>query len=293
MTDSTQAFPKTVFITGASSGIGRASALLLSLRGFRVFAGVRKPSDGQRLREESRGAIEPVEIDVTKRQTIAAARGAIETMLDDRGLDGLVNNAGVGAAAPIEYMSEEVLRGQFEVNTFGQIAVIQTFLPLLRRARGRIVNIGSVGSRFAIPFGGALCSSKAAFTLLSDALRLELRPDGIHVCLVEPGAIHTPAVDKTLGDPEAVVAALPPEGRARYGEALRDFMRRGYEREMKGSSPDVVAQAVLHALTAARPRLRYPVGAQARSMVTLPRLLPERLLDQLRLRMLGMSTKFG
>jgi NAD(P)-dependent dehydrogenase (short-subunit alcohol dehydrogenase family) len=150
-----------------------------------------------------------------------------------------------------------------------------------------------VGSRLAVPFGGALCSSKAAFTSLSDALRMELRPDGIHVCLIEPGAIHTPAVEKTLGDAEASVADLPPEGRARYGQALREFIQRGHAREIDGSSPDVVARAVQHALTAQRPRLRYAVGAHARGMVTLPRLLPDRLLDLVRLRALGMSTRFG
>ncbi|HWX08633.1 MAG TPA: SDR family NAD(P)-dependent oxidoreductase, partial [Gaiellaceae bacterium] len=189
---------KTVFITGASSGIGRASALRLAQHGFHVFAGVRRRRDGDALRTESGGAVVPVEIDVTDSAMISAAAVAVEDQLAGRGLDGLVNNAGIATPAPIEYMSAEVLRRQFEVNVFGQVAVTQAFLPLIRRARGRIVNIGSVGSHIAIPFGGALCGSKGAFTLLNDSLRLELRPYGIHVCLVEPGAIHTPAVDKTL-----------------------------------------------------------------------------------------------
>jgi NAD(P)-dependent dehydrogenase (short-subunit alcohol dehydrogenase family) len=137
----------------------------------------------------------------------------------------------------------------------------------------------------------ALCSSKAAFSLLSDALRLELRPDGIRVCLIEPGAIHTPAVDKTLGDADGAVASLPPEGRARYEPALRDFIRRGLAREIHGSAPEIVAQTIERALTEKRPR--YAVGAHARDMVTLSRLLPDRLLDQARLRALGLSTKFG
>lgn len=150
-----------------------------------------------------------------------------------------------------------------------------------------------MGGHIAIPFGGALCGSKSAFGSLNDALRLELRPFGIHVALVEPGAIYTPGVDKTLGDVEAVIRALPPEGAARYGDKLRELARRSYARESHGSPPEVVARAVHHALTARRPRVRYPVGADARTLVTLPRLLPERLLDRVRLRMLGLPIAFG
>ena len=284
---------KSVVVTGASSGIGRATALALAERGFRVFAGVRKTKDGESLRGESGGRIVPIILDVTDASGVAAAAESVRAELGERGLDGLVNNAGIASPAPVEYMSAEVLRRQFEVNVFGQVAVIQAFLPLVRRARGRIVNVGSVGSHIAMPFGGALCGSKAAFSLLSDSLRLELRPYGIHVSLIEPGAIATPAVDKTLGDVEAVIGALPPEGTARYGAKLRQFMIRGHERETRGSRPEVVAEAILHALTARRPRSRYPVGADARLLATLPRVLPDRALDALRLRALGLPTHFG
>jgi NAD(P)-dependent dehydrogenase (short-subunit alcohol dehydrogenase family) len=284
---------RTVVITGASSGIGRACALHLAAQGFQVFAGVRKARDGAALRAESGGAVAPIEIDVTDPATIGAAMLAVRAQLGGRGLDGLVNNAGIGSAAPVEYMSAELLRRQFEVNVFGQIAVTQAFLPLLREARGRIVNMGSVGGHIAIPFGGALCGSKSAFRSLNDALRLELHPDGIYVCLIEPGSIHTPAVDKTLGDIEAVIGALPRAGAARYGDRLREFARRAYARETNGSPPEVVAQAVHHALTARRPRVRYPVGADARALVILPRLLPDRLLDRLRLWLFGMPAAFG
>jgi NAD(P)-dependent dehydrogenase (short-subunit alcohol dehydrogenase family) len=284
---------RAVVVTGASSGIGRATALYLAERGFRVFAGVRKTADGESLRTESGGRIVPLILDVTDTAGIAAAAERVRVELGDRGLDGLVNNAGIATPAPVEYMSADVLRRQFEVNVFGQVAVIQAFLPLVRRARGRIVNVGSVGSHIALPFGGALCASKGAFSLLSDSLRLELRPYGIHVSLIEPGAIATPAVDKTLGDVEAVLRSLPPEGEARYGAKLREFMKRGHERESRGSQPAVVAEAIHHALTARRPRLRYPVGTDARLLVTLPRVVPERALDPLRLRALGLPSAFG
>jgi NAD(P)-dependent dehydrogenase (short-subunit alcohol dehydrogenase family) len=282
-----------VFITGASSGIGRATALLLAQHGFRVFAGVRKPTDGASLASQSAGRIVSIQIDVTDPHAVATAAQSVGAQVGDAGLAGLVNNAGIGAPAPVEYMREDTLRRQFEVNVFGQISVTQAFLPLVRRAKGRIVNIGSVGSHIALPFGGALCGSKAAFTLLSDALRLELRPYGIHVCLIEPGAINTPAVEKTLGDPESIIAALPPAGAARYGDKLREFVRRGRAREASGSRPEIVAQAIHHALTARRPRLRYRVGKDAGIMVALPRLLPGRALDRVRLRLLGLSTAFG
>lgn len=288
-----QTRPASVVITGASSGIGRATALVLAARGFRVFAGVRKQRDGESLRAESGGRVVPLAIDVTDHEGIAAAARTVAGEVGERGLDGLVNNAGIATPAPVEYLSGEVLRRQFEVNVFGQIAVTQAFLPLIRRARGRIVNIGSVGSHLAIPFGGALCASKAAFTLLSDALRLELRPYGIHVAVIEPGAINTPAADKTLGNAASIVGALPPEGAARYAAKLRELMRRGRAREKNGSPPEVVAEAIHRALTARRPRLRYVVGADARMLATLPKLLPGRALDRIRLRMLGLPTAFA
>ncbi len=284
---------KFVVVTGASSGIGRASALLLARSGFHVFAGVRKRKDGDALVREGGDAIEPLEIDVTERATIRAAGEALRKRLGTHGLDGLVNNAGIAMTAPVEYVSEEQLRHQFDVNVFGQIAVTQELLPLIREARGRVVNMGSVGSHLAIPFGGALCASKSAFSALSDALRLELHPFGIHVALIEPGAIRTPAIEKTLGGPDAAIAAMPAEGVARYGKMMREFMRRAHERESRGSSADVVAAAVLHALTAPRPRLRYAVGLHARTLAALPRVLPDRLLDRVRLRLFGMPSAFG
>lgn len=276
---------RTVVITGASSGIGRASAVRLARSGFRVYAGIRAEADAAALRAEHR-AIEPIAIDVTDAAAIAAARQRLERELD--GLGGLVNNAGVGLVAPMEHVALDEVRRQFEVDVFGQIAVTQALLPLIRRARGRIVNMGSVGAHIAMPFGGVLCGCKSALRAMNDALRLELRASGIHVCLIEPGSIRTPAMDKTLGDAERVIQALPPDGREVYADALRAFHRRAYQRERGGSAPDVVARAVHHALTAARPRIRYPVGRDARLLVTLPRVLPDRWLDALRLRLFGL-----
>jgi NAD(P)-dependent dehydrogenase (short-subunit alcohol dehydrogenase family) len=190
-------------------------------------------------------------------------------------------------------MSHESVLEIFEINVFGQIAVTQAFLPLLRTARGRVVNITSVGAHIAIPFGSFINASKSAFANFSDTLRLELHPFGVHVSAVEPGAIQTPAVDKTLGDVEAVIRGLPEDGAAQYGEMLRGFARRAYEREMNGSSPDVVAEAIHHALTSARPRTRYRAGKHASLLPFLAAVLPDRLLDKIRFGIVGMPGKFG
>jgi NAD(P)-dependent dehydrogenase (short-subunit alcohol dehydrogenase family) len=284
---------RAVVITGASTGIGRATALHLARRGWQVFAGVRKEQDAESLRSESVPSLRPFMIDVTDMASIERAAAEVRAALDGRGLDGLVNDAGVGVAVPVEYVRLDVLRANFEVNVFGQIAVIQTFLPLVRAASGRIVNIGSVGDRLTIPFGGVLCGSKSAFASLSDALRLELHTFGIHVALIEPASIHTPAVEKTLGDIERTIADLPAEGSTRYGATLRAFAERAYRREKAGTSPDAVGRTVERALMDVRPRARYLVGKDSTVLATLARFMPTRLLDAVRLKVFGLPRAFG
>lgn len=284
---------KTVVVTGASSGIGRACVARMLQAGWRVFATVRKTEDGQRLQSEFGDALTPAILDVTDRASIAAAAEQVGSRLPEHGLDGLVNVAGVGMVRPVEYVTPGDLQTIFDINVFGQIAVTQAFLPRLRQARGRIVNISSVGAHIAVPFGSPINASKSAFGIFSDTLRLELHPFGLRVCVVEPGAIRTPAVEKTLGNVAAVAGGLPAEGAALYGEMLRKFAARAYAREMNGSPPEVVAQAVHHALTARRPRARYRAGKHARLLGALPRILPDRLLDSLLLRIAGLPTRFG
>jgi NAD(P)-dependent dehydrogenase (short-subunit alcohol dehydrogenase family) len=282
---------KTVVITGASSGIGKSCVSRLVKNGWRIFATVRRSDDGERLVSEVGAGVTPIILDVEERSSISAAAEQVTAELQGRGLDGLVNVAGIGMVRPLEYATAADLQKIFEVNVFGQIAVSQAFLPLLRQSRGRIVNISSVGAHVAIPFGGLLNASKSAFGLLSDTLRLELHPFGIRVCVIEPAAIKTPAVEKTLGNIEGVIATLPPGGAAEYGEMLTKFAARAYAQESTGSPPDVVARAVSHALTARRPRTRYRVGKHAGLLSVLPRILPDKLLDALLLRVLGLPTK--
>ncbi len=284
---------KRVLVTGASSGIGRATALRLSDEGMHVFAACRKAEDGQALKNAAKaGSLTPILLDVTSPASIEACREMVATSLNG-GLDGLVNNAGVGTSGPMEAFALDAVRAAFEVNVFGQLAVIQAFLPLLLPRRGRIVNLGSVGAHITIPFGGVLCGSKAAFESFSDALRLELRPLGLHVSIIQPGSISTPAVGKTLGGTEDAIAKWPEAARSRYGAMFRIFSLRATARETAGSPPEVVTEAILHALTAETPRTRYAVGKDARMLSILPRLLPDRVLDWLRLKMLGLPTAFG
>jgi NAD(P)-dependent dehydrogenase (short-subunit alcohol dehydrogenase family) len=282
----------TVLITGASSGIGRACASQMSKSGWVVLAGVRKQEDGEKVRQELGSELVPLIVDLEDRESIAEAAEKTKVLTNGSGLEGLVNVAGIGLIRPIEYVSAADLQKIFEVNVFGQIFVTQSFLPLIHNARGRIVNISSVGAHIAIPFGGLLNATKGAFGLLSDALRLELRPFGVRVSTVEPGSIKTPAVDKTLGNVHGIISKLLPGGAERYGQMLEDFVNRAYAREIHGSPPHVVAEAVHHALTARTPRIRYVVGKDAKLLTTLPRFVPDRVLDAIRLRLFGVPSIF-
>lgn len=280
-----------VLITGASSGIGRACVIRMARAGWHVFATVRKKADQDALSAEGFSNLEPILMDVTDDSSIATAATQVESRLRGKGLDGLVNVAGVGMIRPIECASMQDIREIFEINFFGQVAVIQAFSRSLRKARGRIVNITTVGVNLAIPFGGLLNSSKSAFAMLSDTLRLEMRPFGVRVCAIEPGAIATPAVEKTLGNLEEVIHNMLPDAQAQYGAMVRRFGRRGYEMEKNGSSPEVVAEAVHHALTSNRPRIRYRVGKHAKLLAFLPKVVPESILDSILSSMMGPSDR--
>jgi NAD(P)-dependent dehydrogenase (short-subunit alcohol dehydrogenase family) len=284
---------KNIVITGASSGIGRATALRLSRNGWRVFAAVRKEADARAIEAESGGALETLRLDVTDGDSISAAARDVEARLDGRGLDGLFNNAGTGLLAAIEHLELDDLRKVYEINVFGQIAMIQAFLPLVRKAKGRVINMGSVGDHLTPPFGGAIAGPKAALASLSMALRLELRPQGIRVVIIEPGSINTPAVDKTLGGVENAIADFPPDAASLYSEAMRRAAKAFIKTERAGSPPEVVAEVVERALTDRNPRTRYPAGNNSTTLTMLARFLPEKLLDIAILKAFGLPTAFG
>lgn len=279
---------RAVLVTGASTGIGRASALELDRRGWRVFAGVRREGDGRRLVEEAAGPLRPLMLDVTDAAEIAAAAETMAGQLGEAGLAGLVNNAGICVAGPLEVLPVDELRRQLEVNLLGQVAVAQACLPLLRRGRGRIVNLSSVGGRVAMPYLGPYCASKFALEALSDALRLELRTWGIHVALVEPGSVDTPIWRKSHSEADRLEAEAGEAALAPYAADVA-AVRRVTEREAAGAMPvGRVVRAVVHALESRRPRARYPVGLSGRMAVFLLTRLPTRLRDWLVLRSLGM-----
>ncbi len=212
--------PGAVLITGASTGIGAAAALRLDRAGFRVFAGVRKPADGEALRAQASARLTPIIIDVTDQASIDAAAAEVTQTIGGTGLAGLVNNAGISVAGPIELVPVDDLRRQLEVNVIGQVAVTQAFMPLIRAARGRVVFIGSIGGRMSTPFLGPYSASKFALEAIADAMRVEMRPWRIHVAIVEPGSIKTPFWDKGLSDAEVMERKLTPEGHALYDDAI-------------------------------------------------------------------------
>lgn len=278
-----------ILVTGASSGIGRACALALDAHGFQVFAGVRSDTDAAALRRDASSRLTPLFLDVTDAASIAAALEQIAQATGIAGLAGLVNNAGVTIPGPLEYLALDDFRRQLEINLVGQLAVTQACLPLIRLARGRIVTISSVAGRLTMPFNGAYSAAKHALEALCDTLRLELAPSGIQVSLVQPGTIATSMGGKLVRDADAAVQALPPAGRARYGQAFQQLAAMMNTHAAHGAAPAVVVAAVTHALTAPRPRTRYAVGPGVRPMLTLARVLPDRLMDRIILRFFGLA----
>ena len=269
-----------VVITGASTGIGHASALHLASLGFKVFAGVRRDEDAERLSAAGNGSIEPLRVDVTDQPSIDAAARQVGEAIGGARLAGLVNNAGIAVPGPIEFIPVEEFRRQIEVNLIGQMAVTQAFLPLLRRSRGRIVNIGSIGGRVALPLLGPYAASKHAMEGLSDSLRRELRPAGIEVSLIRPGPISTEIWERGNNTADELLERMPGV-EEHYGPAIAASRKWAAERAGEAIPPSVVAAVVGDALTADKPRTRYLVGPRAKLMVRLREILPDRWFDAL------------
>ena len=272
---------KSVVITGASTGIGEACAIHLKSLGWRVHAGVRRPEDAERLRA---AGLEPLTLDVIDPDSIAAAVAA----LGDAPLDGLVNNAGVAVAGPLEFIPVDEFRYQLDVNVVGQVAVTQAFLPALRKARGRVVNMGSIGGRVALPLLAPYAASKFALEAITDSLRRELRPWGMHVAIVEPGGIATPIWDKARAANEELAARMPPETEQLYGKLIDQIRTQTAELSRTGVPASAVAEVVAHALTAEKPKTRYLVGRDAKMRALLARFLTDRSFDALIARALGL-----
>jgi NAD(P)-dependent dehydrogenase (short-subunit alcohol dehydrogenase family) len=263
-----------VVITGASTGIGAVSATHLAGIGFRVFAGVRKPEDAERARDSG---LEPLTLDVTDADSI---RSAVE-QVGDAPLAGLVNNAGIAVAGPLEFIPVDEFRRQLDVNVVGQVAVTQAFLPALRKTRGRVINMGSIGGRVALPLLSPYAASKFALEAITDSLRRELRPWGMHVAIIEPAAIATPIWDKSRAANEELAKDAPPEAEELYGKLIERIRAETIELSRTGLPPIEVAKAVEHALTADKPKTRYLIGRAAKGRAAAAALLPDRAFDAL------------
>ncbi|MBD15603.1 MAG: short-chain dehydrogenase/reductase [Planctomycetaceae bacterium] len=277
---------RTVMVTGCSSGIGRATALQLANYGFQVFAGVRREQHMDNLWDLKRSNLVPILLDVTQDDDAARAVATIEKDCP-QGLSGLVNNAGVGLPAAVELSHLDEVRQLFEVNTVAPLRMIQHCLPLLRKTRGRVINMSSMNGTLALPMVGAYSASKFALEALSDTLRVELRPWQISVSLIRPGQVRTSIFDKARDDLQQRTGKIPAELKSGYDimyARAGDFNERGAKAI---TTPEQVARVVQRALTARRPRTHYTVGMDAHGLQCAKWLTPWRLIDRSLARVMG------
>jgi NAD(P)-dependent dehydrogenase (short-subunit alcohol dehydrogenase family) len=266
-----------IVISGASTGMGAATARLLAQRGYHVLAGVRREADAETIRSTN---LEPVLLDITDPGDVRA----LATRFDQDGstrLVGLINNAGIAVNAPVETLSLAQWRNQFEVNLFGHIAVTQALLPHLHRSRGRIVNISSVGGKVAMPTYGAYAGAKFALEAVSDALRRELSPHGVQVVVVEPGGVQTEMTGHGIERAKGFITEMSPSHRSQYGPLMQAIINQATAFTRSGVSADKAAVVIARAATTRRPRARYTIGRDAALMTRLARMLPDRTMDRL------------
>jgi NAD(P)-dependent dehydrogenase (short-subunit alcohol dehydrogenase family) len=279
-----------VVVTGASTGIGRATALYLDRKGYSVFAGVRKQADAKSLSDAGSRRLTPIALDVTEAGQIDSAREQVAEAAGDGGLVGVVNNAGVTGGGPIEFIPLDELRGTLEVNLIGQLAVTQAFIPLIRKAKGTIVFIASIGGRVASPFLSPYNASKFAIEALSESLRHELRPWEIDVVVVEPGSIDTEIWAKGNEQVRERVEELPEDAKRLYGRQLIRFAEVLNETASRGIPPENVAEVIHKAIASDNPKHRYLVGTDAKIGARLKGTLPDRAFSKLAARQMKMPT---
>ncbi|MEX0447449.1 SDR family NAD(P)-dependent oxidoreductase [Xenorhabdus sp. SGI246] len=275
---------KYVLITGASTGLGRETALYLAEKGFQVIGCVRQQEDGEKLAADcTSGRIAPLIIDVTDENSIITAAAQVSEKVGEQGLWGLVNNAGICISAPLECVSSDLLRNQLEVNLIGQLAVTRAMLPLLRRSEtARLINVTSGLGTVAIPYLGAYSAAQFAKEGLSDALRRELAPMGIMVSVVSPGIIWTPIWNKIAVEGEKAISLAPDEVSDLYRNTYLNFLQAiKQSARYSRTTPAHVASAIFSALTSAKPKTRYRVGSDIRRAALLAHWLPDYVLDKM------------
>jgi NAD(P)-dependent dehydrogenase (short-subunit alcohol dehydrogenase family) len=264
-------------ITGASTGIGAATARELARRGFHVLAGVRRDQDADAIRGPG---IEPLIIDITNSDHIRALATRVHGDPQGRAVRALVNNAGIGVNVPVEAFAIDQWRRLFEVNFFGHVAVTQALLPALIRSKGRVVNISSVGGRIAMATYGPYAATKFALEAVSDSLRRELAPSGVRVVVVEPGAVRTEMPGRAMATAHDLASTMTPEQSQRYGGLMHAIAAQTASHTDSGLPPDAAAKVITKAITARKPRTRYTVGRDAALITRLTRILPDRTLDR-------------
>jgi len=270
---------KSVLVTGASTGIGWATSMALVEKGWRVFSAVRKEADAKKLVEASSGKITPVIMDVVDYESVKRGAREIEKALDGAGLDALFNNAGISVQGPLEIIPIELFEQQIRVNVFGHVFVTQTFLPLLRKARGRIVFTSSESGRITLPLMAPYSSSKFALEAVASALRIELRPWKIRVSTVELQTIKTPMWEKIDTSTEKLIASLPQQARDLYINEMKTLsVFPKWQAEM-GISMKKAVRAIIRALSARSPKARYLVGYEARLLVYSHAITPIWMMD--------------
>ncbi|WNG16871.1 SDR family oxidoreductase [Cystobacter fuscus] len=268
--------PEIVIVTGASSGIGAATARELARRGFHVLAGVRRDRDADALRGPG---IEPLILDITHPEHIRALAARVQGDPQGRAVRALVNNAGVPVNVPVEVFPIDEWRRLFEVNLFGHVAVTQALLPALVRGKGRVINISSVGGRVAMATYGPYAGTKFALEAVSDALRREIAPSGVQVVVVEPGAVRTEMLGRAATTAQQLASTLTPEQGQRYGGLVQAIAAQTASATEWGVPAETAAQVIARAVTARKPRTRYTVGRDAALVTFMARILPDRMLD--------------
>jgi len=275
-----------IVITGASTGMGEHCAVGLAKLGYRVFAGVRKAADGDALVKQAPSGLEPLIIDVTNEAQTRAAAAEVERKLGGAPLTALWNNAGISVNAPIEFIPLDDLRRQLDVNVIGQVAATQAFLPLIRKAKGRILITGSIGGFFTTPMLVPYCMSKYAMEAMADGLRRELRPFGVEVVLLEPGGIQSKIWEKGISESEMFLKNAPPQMMEVYGWLVRALQRLAPQMEKRSKPPQEVLDCVVRALESPRPKTRYRMGSNSTAQKIISK-LPDRVQDSLVARMVG------
>ncbi len=267
-----------IVVTGTSTGIGAATARELAQRGFYVLTGVRQDRDAQAIKGTN---LEPIMLDIINESHIAALVRRIADDPQQRPLRALINNAAIEINAPVEVLPLADWRWQFEVNLFGQVALIQALLPTLLQSRGRIVNISSVGGKVAMGGYGPYAATKFALEAVSDALRREVEPFGVKVIVVEPGAVTSAMSGRVRVNAERITSEMTTQQRGRYGQLMQAMVAQAEAYINRAVSAERAGQIIADTITTARPRTRYRIGRDASLLVLLNGLFPDRWLDRL------------